>query len=411
MKKIERLTPEQEAELPRFRQRYLDIACGGGRIDCASLKTALADAYALIGKPAPALFIFDSPAACMLALKIFAMPETAQLQSQLQSQLGSQLQSQLQSQLGSQLQSQLQSQLGSQLRSQLWSQLGSQLGSQLWSQLGSQLRSQLGSQLWSQLQSQLWSQLRTQLQSQLGSQLQSQLWSQLWSQLQSQLGSQLQSQLGSQKIYNPNYLWGSHDLYWLAWGRFAANIGVDLKPETQHMLDIMERISMQCEWWWPYENMVIVSERPSRVRWDDESRLHCENGPAIEYADGYSLSSWHGQPIPGEWVTGRPPKASEALHWSNMDQRAAACEIVGWANILDELDAKVIDDSGDHVWGRLVEVDLPDSGRERFLDALCGTMRRFALPVPPQTKTVDEAQSVLHGGLPVEILRNCVART
>ena len=355
MKKIEKLTPEQEAELPRFRQRYLDIACGGGRIDCASLKTALADAYALIGKPAPALFIFDSPAACMLALKIFAMPETAQLQSQ----------------------------------------LGSQLQSQLGAQLEWQLEWQLQSQLESQLQSQLRSQLRLQLQSQLRSQLRSQLQSQLW----------------SQKIYNPNYLWGSHDLYWLAWGRFAANIGVDLKPETQHMLDIMERISMQCEWWWPYENMVIVSERPSRVRWDDESRLHCENGPAIEYADGYSLSSWHGQPIPGEWVTGRPPKASEALHWSNMDQRAAACEIVGWANILDELDAKVIDDSGDHVWGRLVEVDLPDSGRERFLDALCGTSRRFALPVPPSTKSVDEAQSVLHGGLPVEILRNCVART
>ncbi len=327
MKKITKLTPEQEAELPRFRQRYLDIACGGGRIDRDSLQSAMNDAYAVIGKPAPALFIFDSPAACMLALKIFAMPETSQLRSQ----------------------------LWSQLRSQLWSQLESQLESQLWSQLESQLR--------------------------------------------------------SQSIYNPNYLWGSQDLYWLAWGRFAAKIGVALDSETIRILDIMERISMQCEWWWPYENIVVVSERPTTVRWDDESRLHCENGPAVEYADGYSLSLWHGQSIPGEWVTGNPPKASEALHWSNMDQRAAACEIVGWANILDELDAKVIDDSGDHVWGRLVEVDLPDSGRERFLDALCGTGRRFALPVPPKTKSVDEAQSVLHGGLPVEILRNCVART
>lgn len=64
-KKIERLTPEQEAELPVFRQRYLDIACGGGRIDRPALEAALADAYAVIGKPAPKLFIFDSPAACM----------------------------------------------------------------------------------------------------------------------------------------------------------------------------------------------------------------------------------------------------------------------------------------------------------------------------------------------------------
>ena len=94
-----------------------------------------------------------------------------------------------------------------------------------------------------------------------------------------------------------------------------------------------------------------------------------------------------------------------------MDQRAAACEIVGWHNILDQLKARTIDDSGDPVWGKLVEVNLPDSGKERFLDALCGTGRRFALPVPPSTKSVDAAQSILHGGLPVEILKHCVERT
>jgi hypothetical protein len=155
----------------------------------------------------------------------------------------------------------------------------------------------------------------------------------------------------------------------------------------------------------------VASQRPVLVKWDDERRLHSEAGLAVAYADGYGLSAWHGQTIPNDWTTGKPPSAAEALHWPNMDQRAAACEIVGWANILDQLSAKTIEDSGDPVWGRLVEVDLPDSGRERFLDALCGTNRRFALPVPPGTKTVDEAQSVLHGGLPPEILKFAVERT
>lgn len=132
---------------------------------------------------------------------------------------------------------------------------------------------------------------------------------------------------------------------------------------------------------------------------------------AIEFADGRGLSAWHGQTIPDDWVNGKPPSPAEALHWPNMDQRAAACEIVGWHNILDQLDARTINDSGDPLWGRLVEVSLPDSGRERFLDAICGTGRRFALPVPPDTASVDQAQSVLHGGLPPEILRFSVERT
>ena len=186
---------------------------------------------------------------------------------------------------------------------------------------------------------------------------------------------------------------------------------VKLQPETDRHLGIKERISTQCEWWWPYENIVVASQKPICVSWDDNRRLHSETGKAVEYADGTGLSAWHGQTIPDEWVKGSPPAAKDALHWPNMDQRAAACEIVGWHNILDQLNARTIDDSGDHVWGRLVEVDLPDSGKERFLDALCGTGRRFALPVPPKTKTVDEAQSVLHGGLPASILKFSVERT
>ena len=329
--KIEKLTPEQEAELPRFHQRYLDIACGGGRIDRPALEIALADAYAEIGKPAPRLFIFDSPTMSMMALKIFALPKKDQLIDQLWGQLRDQL------------------------RDQLIDQLGDQLGDQLWGQLRDQLR--------------------------------------------------------GQRLWNPNFLWGSQDLYWIVWGKFAEHIGVKLKPETARRLNIMDRISQQCEWWWPYENIVIASQRPIAVRWDDEKRLHSETGKAVEYADGTGLSAWHGQAVPDEWLTGSPPAAKDALHWPNMDQRAAACEIVGWANILDQLDARTVEDSGDPVWGKLVEVNLPDSGKERFLDAMCGTGRRFALPVPPKTGSVDEAQSVLHGGLPVEILKHCVERT
>ena len=406
MKKIEKLTPEQEAELPAFRQRYLHIACGGGRIDRDTLQGHLTAAYAMIGKPAPALFIFDSPAACMLALKIFKMPKESQLRSQLrsqlESQLWSQLGSQLESQLGSQLRSQLESQLWSQLRSQLWSQLGSQLRSQLWSQLWNQLWSQLGSQLESQLGSQLWSQLR--------SQLGSQLWSQLWSQLGSQLGSQLRSQLRSQNIYDSNYLWGSQDLYWLAFYRFAQSIGVKYSKKDAKALDIMEGISTQCEWWFPYDGIVIASERPTSVRWDGERRLHCETGPAVEYADGYELYSWRGISIPAEWVKHGPPASKDIMRIENTEQRRIAAEMRGWHNILPEIGAILIDAHANPQVGELWQADLPDNGPERFLKVQCGTGRTFAIPVGMEFATAREANAATYGIAP-QILDQLEIRT
>ena len=48
--------------------------------------------------------------------------------------------------------------------------------------------------------------------------------------------------------------------------------------------------------------------------------------------------------------------------WPNIEQRRAACEIVGWNRILAELDAKSLDKHPDPQIGELVEVSLPDAG-------------------------------------------------
>ena len=81
------------------------------------------------------------------------------------------------------------------------------------------------------------------------------------------------------------------------------------------------------------------------------------------------------------------------MTWVNIEQRRAACEILGWAKILKELDAKIINEDGDPEIGTLVEVNLPDLGKERFLRVLCGTKREFAIPVPPDMKTAVAAQA------------------
>ena len=92
-------------------------------------------------------------------------------------------------------------------------------------------------------------------------------------------------------------------------------------------------------------------------------------------------------------MTGKKPSANEALHWENLEQRRAACEIVGWKNILAELKAKVIDKDDDPEIGTLLECEIPDSGNERFLQVKCGTGRDFVLHIPKNMKTALEAQA------------------
>ena len=87
--------------------------------------------------------------------------------------------------------------------------------------------------------------------------------------------------------------------------------------------------------------------------------------------------------------------------------RRAACALIpgGWETILKELEAKTIDRDGDPQIGELVEVGLPGEGKEklraRYLRVQCGTGRKFAVCVPPDTKTALDAQAWMLG-LPTE---------
>ena len=140
-------------------------------------------------------------------------------------------------------------------------------------------------------------------------------------------------------------------------------------------------------------------------------RLHCEDGPAIAYRDGWGLHSWHGVTVPREWIEDKASLTPKiALTHKNVEMRRAACEIIGWERILAELNARTIDRDPDPEIGELVEVDIPDVGRERFLRVQCGTKRRFALPVPPDMTTALAANAWGYN-IPADLMQQKEFRT
>lgn len=183
---------------------------------------------------------------------------------------------------------------------------------------------------------------------------------------------------------------GSMDISWISFYKyFIEVVGLDL-PKIGGLHDL----TYHTGWYNAYEDVVVFQHRPEYIKMDDTNRLHCENGPAIRYRDGYSLYSWHGTRIPSEWIENKASLTPEiALTWSNIEQRRCAAEILGWDNVIRQLNHIVIDEDGDPEIGTLLEVDIPEIGREKFLRVKCGTGRMFCIPVPPDMKTAIEAQA------------------
>ena len=143
-------------------------------------------------------------------------------------------------------------------------------------------------------------------------------------------------------------------------------------------------LTMSCNYIWTLDGFCFASDRPSVINRDNAGRLHGETGQSIGYRSGWGMYHWHGTEVPAEWITDRKTLTpSLALRWGNTEQRRAACEIVGWANVLEDpsLNPRAIDENADPTIGKLVEIDLPDAPKQRFIQYRCGTGRLFAEPV------------------------------
>jgi hypothetical protein len=193
-------------------------------------------------------------------------------------------------------------------------------------------------------------------------------------------------------MYQGGNMWAQWDCYLTA----ARDIlGLRLKEHKKYKA--WEQCAIHGGFRMMHEKFCMVADFPLYIKMDENNRPHCEDGPSHLWRDGWAIYHWHGIRVPQEWIENKESlDAATAIKWDNVEERRAACEIVGWVNILNELNARVIDKHQNPMVGELVEVDIPDIGPEKFLRVMCGTNRLFALPVPPEMKTAEESQRWLN---------------
>ncbi len=393
--KITELTAEQRDELPIFRQRYFEHGVSCEAADRPRAEAAFARAYRRLGKkPVPVIWV-DSPLTACLAFatlkNIGSNSENEILRASLRDSLEASLRASLREGLRDSLWDSLRASLRDSLRDSLWASLGDSLADSLWASLGDRL----GDSLWDSLRASLWASLGDRLGDSLRASLRASLVASLRDSLADGLADSLRASLrDSQFETQTTYWWGQQDLYWVAFYKFCAQIGVPYSDKAADGLDIMHEIGLACMWWYPRDGMIIACERPSAIRFDDAKRLHGESSPAIEFRDGWKIYKWHGTTVPAHWIENRPTlTASEVIAHSNVEVRAAGAQIVGWPTMLDELSAETINDSGSDDVGALLAVKLRGLNRPgKFLKAQC----------PRNGMIVEGVPDVDDFGLPIE---------
>ncbi len=153
-------------------------------------------------------------------------------------------------------------------------------------------------------------------------------------------------------------------------------------------------------WWWPHREFVMVSDRPRVIHRDARGRLHCEDGPAIAWGDGFGVYSWHGVRVSREVIEHPDALTAEQIQSEpNVEIRRVMLERFGHARYAQGIGAQVLHRDVDGLgnprtlWSApraedtpLVMVEIVNSTPE-----LDGTTRTYWLRVPPMVRTCQEA--------------------
>jgi len=195
--------------------------------------------------------------------------------------------------------------------------------------------------------------------------------------------------------------YGQHDARWLALYDGLSEFGLNISD-----LDSLMEIAQSCGWWWSFDDVCVLTERPVRLARDERGRLHSADGPAVAYPDGWSLYAWHGTIVPADIIL-QPAMITVARiqREANVEIRRVLLERYGFDAYIDDSGSIPVhaDDTGSlyrcEMAGDepLVAVSVMNHTPE-----VDGSRKRYVLRVPPDMTEAHQAVAWTFGLQPGE---------
>lgn len=390
MSLIEKLTPEQEALIPVYREKWRSIALSTEPIDRKKAAEAVKAAYKLIGKQEPEIIFFDSPYAF---LNYFP--------PQLEGVLGDSYEESVIDYI-------LDSEIASAFYSPLYSQLESQVEINVRIQLERQLEiSLLNEQRYERLNSQMWEEMYDKLIDQLGEE---------WDEMMSPSDTPMESHPAYEAYQQLDQKLGiivdftSHSELLAADYGFFFDFCISVLncAHDARRWDVFQALTQSCGWFIPLEQTCIVCDRPISFSYDSDYRLHAEEKPAIQFADGYSLYAHHGVTIPERYGLLHPREwqAQWILEEENAEVRRVLIQGIGYARVCQDLQAEELDSWAEYTLLK-IDLDIDDDEEQEepiyLLKMTCpSTGAIHALRVPPDIQSAREAIRWVNWGIAPE---------
>jgi hypothetical protein len=181
-------------------------------------------------------------------------------------------------------------------------------------------------------------------------------------------------------------------------------LNCSLEQSQRSQWEGLQSLVKNCGWMYYFfdedTSLICVCDRAIKLSLDNENRLHAEGEPAIQFADKYSLYSCHGVTLPEKYgkLYPREWQAQWVLEEENAEVRRVLIQEIGYERICQELQVQQLDSWQEYT---LLKIDIDmDEEPIYLLKMTCpSTERIHILRVPPDMKSAREAICWVNWGI------------
>ena len=354
------LTPEQEALIPVYQEKWRRIEQYQGPINRERAAAAVKAAYAAIGAEEPEIIFYGSPNGALDDIASYLTGQVVWLPKLFKEILGWEMMGKLQLTLHEQLEQ----------------SLGKKFGSPLYGKIYTERNCR-------SLFEQLWKTLREKWESH-------------------KLGPSDKLVGAIESGFSP-YMSAN---FWMISGCYFDFCIEVLHGEVDRTLwEVFQNLVNSCGWIFAFRDKCYVCDRPHRVSLDSEGRLHATGEAALEYADGWQLYFYEDVMLPEKY--GQLPPEQWSAKWllkeKNAELRRVLIEGIGYDRISQELKARELDAWQEYTLLSIRGIDVNILNPINLLKMICpSTGQVHAMRVPPEVNSAREAVRWVNWGMDPE---------
>jgi hypothetical protein len=257
--------------------------------------------------------------------------------------------------------------------------------------VGDSVRDSVGDSVRASVWDSVWDSVRASV----GDSVRASVWDSVWDSVGDSVGDSVRASVWASvwdsvwdSVRDSGY--GQHDANWLAFYEYFKEVcGLieQTKRLTGHWM-----IARSANWYLPYKNICWISERHNKLFTNERGRLHCENGMALTYPDGWGIYALNGILMKPEYVLTPAGELSPetVLKERSVDIRRELLRKIGVLKMKSQ--GKIIETTGEY---ELIDMSPVFTGINYAPHLL---MRNPSLPdtfhlegVGPQCHTIEQA--------------------